>query len=277
MRTQFGYDQPVPVQYARWLATVARGDLGYSRSWQQPVTTVLATTLPNTLMLIVPAFLLSIAGGMIVGAWQGTHVRSTRDRVTSVLLLVLYSVPEFAFAMVLLVLAVQWLGAPAGGITSEMYDYMTPLAQWRDRATHIVLPLLSVSLIGVATFARYQRSSMQEAMQHPSVRTATASGLTPSQVRRRAWRTSLLPVITLGGVLLPSYLAGVVFVEQVFSWPGMGSMTVQAVLARDYYLVAGTVIVGSALTAGGAALADLLRDIADPRLRTLTSTARGAA
>jgi peptide/nickel transport system permease protein len=121
--------------------------------------------------------------------------------------------------------------------------------------------------VGIATFARYQRSSMADAYGQPFVRTARASGLSPRRIRRAAWRAALSPVITMGGLLLPGWLAGVVFIEQIYAWPGMGFVMLQAIGAHDYAVVAGAVIIGSGMTSLAAAGADLLQAVADPRLR----------
>lgn len=269
MRALYGFDEPLAAQYFRWLGALLRGDLGWSTQQQRPVSAVLGDALPNTLMLIVPAFALSVLGGVWIGAWQGVRTGSRGDRFTSTLMLVVYSVPEFWLAMaLLLIFSRTWQVLPATGVTSELYTYLSPGRQLLDRLWHLVLPVTSVTAVGIATFARYQRRSMQETIGLPFVRTAEASGLGRARVLRNAWRASLLPVITLGGILLPSYLAGVVFVEQIFSWPGLGYALLRAVSSRDYAVVAACVVLGSTLTALGAWLAEWLRELADPRLRT---------
>jgi len=268
MRALYGFEEPLLTQYGRWLGALLQGDLGWSTQQRRPVSAVLMDALPNTLMLILPAFVLSAGIGMAIGAWQGAHARSRRDRITSTMLLVIYSVPEFWLAMALMLLfARTWHLLPATGVTSELYPYLSTSAQLVDRLKHLVLPVTSVALIGVATFARYQRSSMRDTVDLPFVRTASASGLPRARVLRGAWRASLLPVITLAGVLLPSYLAGVIFVEQIFSWPGLGYVLLRAIAARDYAVVASCVVLGSTLTALGAWFAEWLRERADPRLR----------
>jgi peptide/nickel transport system permease protein len=148
-----------------------------------------------------------------------------------------------------------------------MSRYLTAREQLVDRVRHLVLPLTSLSLVGVAVFARYQRDAMQESMAQAFVRTARAKGLSESAVRRQAWRSALLPVITVTGLMLPALITGAVFVERVFAWPGMGYAMIRAIEARDYPVVSAGVILGSAVAAFGAALADIARDIADPRLR----------
>ncbi len=269
IRAQYGLDDSLATQYGRWLWSLVRGDLGWSRDQHRPVADVLSDALPRSLLLMGCALSVSLVGGMLIGAWQGARAGSRRDRTTSTALLVLYSLPEFWLALVLLVVfahELRWL--PATGITGEMYGYMNAREQLVDRLRHLVLPLTSLSLVGVSVFARYQRNAMQESMAQAFVRTARAKGLTESAVRRQAWRNALLPVITVTGLLLPALITGAVFVERVFAWPGMGYAMIRAIEARDYPVVSAGVIVGSAVTAFGAALADIAREIADPRLRS---------
>ena len=269
IRAQYGLDDSLATQYGRWLWSLVRGDLGWSRDQHRPIAAVLADALPRSLFLMGCALIVSVVGGMLIGAWQGARAGSRRDRTTSTALLVLYSLPEFWLALVLLVVFAHQLGwLPATGITDEMYRYMSTRQQFVDRVRHLVLPLTSLSLVGVAVFARYQREAMQESMTQAFVRTARAKGLTESAVRRQAWRSALLPVITLTGLMLPALITGAVFVERVFAWPGMGFAMIRAIEARDYPVVSAGVILGSAVTALGAALADIAREIADPRLRT---------
>ena len=268
IRARYGLDDSIATQYGRWLWSLLRGDLGWSRDQQRPVAAVLADALPRSLVLMGCALSVSLVGGMLIGAWQGARAGSRRDRTTSTALLVLYSLPEFWVALLLLVVfahQLHWL--PATGITDEMSRYLTAREQLVDRVRHLILPLTSLSLVGVAVFARYQRDAMQESMTQAFVRTARAKGLSESAVRRQAWRSALLPVITLTGLMLPALITGAVFVERVFAWPGMGYAMIRAIEARDYPVVSAGVILGSAVAAFGAALADIARDIADPRLR----------
>ena len=269
IRARYGLDDSITTQYGRWLWSLLHGDLGWSRDRQRPVAAVLADALPRSLFLMGCALSVSLAGGMLIGAWQGARAGSRRDRTTSTALLVLYSLPEFWLALLLLVVFVHQLHwFPATGITDETSRYMTAWDQLVDRVRHLVLPLTSLSLVGVAVFARYQRDAMQESMTQAFVRTARAKGLTEAAVRRQAWRSALLPVITVTGLMLPALITGAVFVERVFAWPGMGYAMIRAIEARDYPVVSAGVILGSAAAAFGAALADIARDIADPRLRS---------
>lgn len=266
-RAQRGLDAPMPVQYARWLGLTVRGELGWSTQYQRPVRDVIADLLPRTALLMGLALLTSLALGMWLGAWQGARSGSLGDQVATTSTLVLYSVPEFWLALLLLQLFVQTLGwLPATGMVSATHDYLPFAEQVHDRVRHLVLPWLALSLVGVSVFARFQRSSMHEAWREPFVRTARAKGLAERGVRWHAWRTALAPVIALTGLTLPALVGGAVFVERIFAWPGLGNAAVQAVTARDYDLVTATVLLTSAVTVLGSLLADVVQRVVDPRI-----------
>lgn len=261
-------ERPLPAQYATWLGRLARGDLGWS-SWQQrPVADMLAEALPHTLRLVGSALAVSLLLGVAVGRWQGARAGTRSERAVGTVLLVLYALPEFWVALVLLTVVAQrgqWL--PAGGAESELAPYLSSGARLLDRARHLVLPVCSLAVVAVAVVARVQRGAMRDALAHPFAACARAQGVPERRVRALAWRAALLPVLTLGGLYLPALATGAVFVERIFAWPGVGRLLVGGVDARDAALVAGTVVLGSALTALGAALADVARLLADPRLR----------
>lgn len=269
LRAQEGLDQPLAVQYVRFLGGIVRGDFGYSLSQNQFVSEVFRSRIPNSLLLMSLALLGSVVLGSALGAWQGARAGSRADRATVFTTLLVYSIPEFWLASVLLLVFVSTLHLlPSSGmITVEAYDAMSSTGQLVDRLRHLVLPWLSLTLVGTAIFARFQRASMQEAMREPFVRTARAKGLSERHVRRQAWRTALLPIVTLAGLFFPTLLTGAVFVERVYSWPGIGSALVQGIFDRDKRLVAACVVAGSALTALGSLLADVARVVVDPRLR----------
>jgi peptide/nickel transport system permease protein len=266
-RAQRGLDGSMPEQYVRWIRNLVRGELGWSIHHERPVRVVLAEVLPRTALLMGLALATSLAAGLWIGAWQGARIGTLQDQAVSTSTLVLYSLPEFWIAMVLLQLFAGTLGwFPVGGITTATSAYESLGTQLLDRLRHLVLPWLSLSLVGVAVFARFQRSAMREVWQEPFVRTARAKGLADAGVRRHAWRASLAPVIGLAGLALPALLGGAVFVERIFAWPGMGYTTVVAVGARDYDLVAAAAIIGSVLTVTGSLVADWLQARLDPRV-----------
>ena len=269
-RTQFGYDRPVLEQFARYIASLARGDFGYSLSRHGTVSHALAVAIPNTLLLVGVALTLSVGLGMIVGVLQATRKGGWLDRISSTVLLVFYSLPDFWGAlMMLLVFAYWWRVLPAGYmVTPVMHDYMNGWEAFRDRVSHLVLPASTLTLLTMAAIARYQRAAMLEVLPADYIRTALAKGLSERAIIwRHALRNALTPMVTLLGLLFPVLIGGALFIEKVFSWPGMGLLAADAVSKRDYDLVTATVVVGSVMVVIGNLLADLLHMAIDPRVR----------
>lgn len=270
LRTRHGLDQPLTVQYARFLGGAIRGDFGLSFAHQRAVSAVLAEALPNTLLLMATALLVGFAGGIALGAVQGAYAGGRFDRLTSRVSLVVAALPDFWLALVaLLVFASAWRLFPVSGMTDPvLYRYLSPLGRLLDVGRHLVLPAGTLALIIGAAVSRYQRAAVAGVLPESFIRTARAKGV-PSRaiVFRHALRNALLPVITLGGLAVPALLGGAVFVETIFAWPGMGRLVVDAVQARDYPIVLATVVLGSTLVVVGGLLADLLYAAVDPRQR----------
>jgi len=252
----------------RWLRSYASGDLGWSIGQQRPVADVLRDAIPPTLLLMSLALLTSLACGIALGAWQGAHAGSRGDRAWSGFSLALFSVPEFWLALMLLLVFVSWLHwLPSGGMASDDAAYYAWPTQVVDRLEHLVLPLLSLTLVGAAHIARFQRAAMRDVITLPFVRTARAKGLRERAVQRHALRAALLPMIAVSGMLIPSLLAGAVFVETIFAWPGMGSTMISALEGRDYDLLSAGIVVISAMTVLGSLGAEAATALADPRTR----------
>ena len=267
-RVQLGLDLPPAQQYVRRLGAYSRGDFGWSTSEGRTVNEVLRERVPRTLLLMSLALAASLLLGIALGAWQGAHVGSRTDRAWSFASLVLFSFPEFWIAIVLMLVFASWLGwFPTMGMTSDIVFEASTVRQLLDHAHHIVLPWLSLTLVGTAIVARFQRAAMRDVFDTPFVRTARGKGLTEAAVRRHALRAALLPVIALGGMLVPSLFAGAVFVESIFAWQGMGLALLKATRGRDYDLVGAGILVVSAMTVAGSFAAELLREMADPRIR----------
>ena len=269
-RAQFGLDRPVAEQYVRWMASIPRGEMGWSFSHRRPVRDVLGEALPRTLLLVGLALSFSFALGIAVGVLQAERVGGARDRWLGRALLLLYSVPDFWLALVaLLLFAYRIPILPAGGIVDPvLYQYLPLGARIVDRLRHLVLPVATLTLLSSAVIARHQRSALQSVLPSDWMRTALAKGLSwRAAVRRHALRNALLSTITLVGLSLPALAAGAVFVERVYSWPGMGMVTVSAIAARDYPLITAGVFVISVAVVLGALAADLAVAAADPRVR----------
>ena len=269
-RRQFGYDRPLLEQYVRYVGSVAQGKLGYSHSQHMPVSRVLATTFPRTLLLMGLALAISFALGIRLGVYEATHWRSRKARATNSASLLVYSLPDFWLALMLLLAFAYWIPVlPAGGMVDDvLHPYMSTGAALWDRIRHLTLPLLTLTLLITAMIARYQRAALLEVLPSDYVRTARAKGLDErSVVSRHALRNALLPMITLAGLAFPALLGGAVFVERVFSWPGMGMMVATAIFVRDYPLILASVIVGALMVILGNLLADIAYGLADPRVR----------
>lgn len=269
-RHQFGYDRPVREQYVRYLASVAHGQFGYSFELHEPVADALRQAIPRTLLLAGLSLGLSFVFGVVVGVLQAVHRGGWFDRVSSTVLLLLYSLPDFWGAlMILLLFSYWWRVLPSGGIVDPvLHDYMSTWPSVVDRVRHLILPAASLTLLSMAAIARFQRSAMLDALPADYIRTARAKGLPERDVIwRHALRTAFAPMVTLLGLMLPALLGGTLFVEKVFSWPGIGLLAANAIGARDYDVVTATVVVGSVLVVIGSLLADLLHVVVDPRLR----------
>jgi peptide/nickel transport system permease protein len=269
-RASYGLDRPLGEQYARWLGNTVRGDLGYSFSHRQPVRDVFSEAMPNTLLLSGAGLVLSFAIGIGVGLLQAERPRGARDRWLGRVLLVLYSVPDFWLALVILIVFAYRIPLfPPGGMTDTvLYDYLSPGGKLLDRIKHLILPVLTLALLTAAGVARYQRGALMAVLPSDWMRTAMAKGLSwKSAVRRHAFRNALLPTITLFGLSVPAFATGAIFVEKVFSWPGMGLVVVNGIAARDYPLVTAGVMAISVLVAACALVADLAVAAADPRVR----------
>lgn len=275
IRRDMGLDDPLLVRYFRWLFSFARGDFGYSISSNMPVARRILAALPNTALLASVSLLLAFLTGILLGVIQAVRQYSLLDTVLGGGALFFYSMPSFWLAlMLILVFSVSandmgWpLVLPASGVVSTGHDLMAPLAQLKDRLAHLVLPALSLTLVMAAGVARYVRASMLEVIHQDYIRTARAKGLPESRVIfKHALRNGLIPVVTLFGLYFPFLLSGTVFIEYVFSWPGMGKLLVDAILQRDYPVVlAGTFLFGAMVVLGNL-LADILYGVVDPRIR----------
>lgn len=269
-REQFGYNRPVPEQFGRYVVSVLHGQLGYSFAMHEPVADALAQALPRTLLLGGVSLFFSFLLGIAVGVVQAVRRGGWFDRLSSAALLILYSLPDFWGALVILLMfAYWWPVLPAGNIVdTAMHDYMSGWMAFMDRIRHLILPVTALTLLTTAGIARYQRAAMLEVLPADYIRTARAKGLTEREVIwKHALRTALTPMVTLLGLALPGLLGGALFIEAVFNWPGMGSLAAGAIKANDYDLVTATVVVGSVIVVIGNLVADLLHMLIDPRVR----------
>ncbi|MGH7620367.1 MAG: ABC transporter permease [Gemmatimonadaceae bacterium] len=269
LRAQFGFNRPIPEQYVRYLANVARGNFGWSFGKGAPVRDVIATALPRSMLLAGIALALSFVLGGVLGVLQAAR-GGWFDRLTSSVLIFLYSVPDFWAALVIMtVFTLWWRLLPSGGMVDMvLHDYMPAWTAFIDRVKHLVLPAVSLTVLSLAGVARYQRAAMLEVLPSDFIRTARAKGVSDRGVIwRHALRNALTPMVTIFGLMLPAFLGGAVFVERVFQWPGLGSLATDAVAGRDYDLVTATIVIGAIAVVIGNLIADLLHFAIDPRIR----------
>lgn len=276
----FGLDRPLPVQYARYLRNLARGNLGQSFALRRPVADALAEAIPHTFLLALAALLIDFTVGLALGIYQAMRERTAGDIVLGNVALFVNSMPTFWLGLVLLLLFAQRLNAfPVGGIVDPVLcPRIDSAACVLDFFWHLTLPALTLGLVGAAGTARFERAALLEVIRQEYVRTARAKGLR----ERRVWlvhalRNALLPFITLVGLAFPFLLTGAVLVETVFAWPGMGQLAVRAILQRDYPVVTGAALVTSTMVVLGSLIADVLYAVADPRIRVRGEGAEGSA
>jgi peptide/nickel transport system permease protein len=262
LRARNGLDQPLVEQYFRWAGRALTGDLGVSFRSGEPVTVLIGERLPATLTLAFAAILLALLIAVPLGTLSALRPRSLTDRVATVISQIGISVPDFWLAIVLILVFAGTLGwLPSGGYVPLGED---PLG-WLQR---LILPAIAVGVVSGSVITRFVRSSVLEALGSDHVRTAQAKGLPERQVL--GWhvlRNALLPLVTVTGVQLAYLLSGVVVVEIVFSWPGLGQLALQAVEARDYPVLQGAILLFAFVFLVINLIVDLLYSRIDPRIR----------
>jgi peptide/nickel transport system permease protein len=269
IRHEFHLDEPLPVQYAYWLRGAVTFDFGASITDRRPVRTRIAEKLPATFQLNCIAFLLAATIGIPIGLWSATRSGHLTERATAVGFFLLYSLPSFWVALLLM----QWLAVrldvlPLFGMVSNDYADMTAAQQFGDRMRHLVLPVITMTYAQLAIFARFTKSAVTEVIRQDFITAARAKGVgTASVLWHHAFRNALMPLITLLGLTIPYLVSGSVIVEQIFQWDGIGLLYYDAILSRDYPTVMGLTVVTAVVTLLAGFLADILYAFADPRVR----------
>jgi peptide/nickel transport system permease protein len=266
----YGLDRPLPEQYFVWLsAVVLHADWGISFADQRPVTALLAGALPPTLLLAAAALLVEYSLGLLLGVAAARRPGTAADHLIRILSLLLFSQPVFWLGlMAVLLFSLVFPILPASHMRSVDAEELGAAARLADLGRHLVLPALVLGLQGAARIARFVRGSLLEVLGRDYINTARAKGLSE---RRVVWvhgmRNALLPLIQVFALSLSGLLSGALVVEVVFAWPGLGRLTFEAVLDRDYPVVLATTALSALLVVGANLLADLLQGWADPRLR----------
>jgi peptide/nickel transport system permease protein len=270
LRAMYDLDKPLHVQYFLWVRKVAVLDLGKSFSPDhRPVADKIMERLPITVLLNVLSMVLIMAIAIPIGVLSAVHQDSLFDRITSVIVFIGFAVPTFWLALLLMILFGVDLGwLPISGIRSLNYEYMRPWDSFVDLLRHLILPVTLAAFGGLAGLSRYMRANMLEVIRQDYIMTARAKGLSERVViYKHALRNALLPVITILGLSIPHLIGGSVIFETVFAIPGMGQLFYMSVMARDYPVVMGILLIGAALTLLGNLIADVCYALADPRIR----------
>ena len=274
LRAELGLDRPLAVQYARWAGAVLRGDLGESFATRQPVVRVLGEAAPVSLWLGVVSILLTFAAGVPIGMVQAARRGQPLDRLLTMVTTIAYAAPTFWIALALV--AVFTYGAATLGVPSWMrlpaFGMHTPgvalhgSVAFRDLLRHSVLPVATLAAVGAAGIARYARSGVADVLDQDFVRTARAKGMRPARVYFRHVLKNVMPQLAiLFALTLPGIVAGSVFVESVFAWPGLGRAMLAAINARDYPVVMGASVFYAAAVIVANLAADLVMPLLDPR------------
>lgn len=266
----YGLDKPIHEQYINWVTRLAKFDFGLSMSGdRRPVWDRIKERLPLTFGMNMASLFLTLMIAVPIGMYSAWKQDGWFDRGMTVLVFIGFAMPGFWLALLLML----WLGIyypifPISGLTSLDYEYLSPWGKMVDLARHLALPIFIYTFGSLAGMSRFMRSSMLEVLRQDYITTAKAKGLPMHKVLfKHALRNGLLPVITILGLSIPGLIGGSVIIESIFALPGLGQLFYGAVMARDYSLIMGSLVLGAMLTLAGNLLADLAYGLADPRIR----------
>ena len=272
LRAEYQLDQPLPGRYARWALSLARGELGYSFAYNSPVAPLLWVRARNTLLLTVAATLIAWALALPLGVWSAETLGRFPDRALSLVTALLLATPDLVLALGLLILAARSGRLPTGGFVSVNFETLSPFEKLRDLASHMALPVAALVLTTLPVLLRHVRAAVAEVLDAPFLRAAAAHGIPRRKLLYGyALRAAAHPLISLFGFSVGTLLSGSLLVEIVMSWPGLGPLLLEAILARDLYVVIGTVLFSMVFLVMGNFLADVLLYWADPRIRSEAS------
>lgn len=264
IRAAWGLDEPIPVQYVKWLGNLLRGDLGKSFVDGRPALLVIAERIPATLQLTISGMLIALGLGLGAGIIAALKPHSAIGYISTFFSTFFYSLPNFWLALLLLLIFSVWFRLlPSAGMES-----LRGPSDLLDRLAHLAMPAFVISLREMGRLSRFTRSSLVDVLSQDYVRTAVSKGLTMRQVTvRHALRNALIPVVTLLGLSLPQLLSSSIVVETIFAWPGMGRLVVESAFQRNYTVLMGEIILVSLLVIAGNLMADIAYAVVDPRIR----------
>lgn len=269
IRTRYGLDRSVPEQLATYVGRVARGDLGYSFYFNEPVSRLILGRLPATAILVLTSLGFAVLAGAVLGILSARRPHGLLSHAVSFVAIAGNAAPVFWTGLMLLVLfASVWPVLPVAGM-SDVANPATGLAATLDVGRHLVLPAVTLGIVYVAQYSRLMRTSMIDALQADYIRTARAKGL-PERVvvGKHALRNALIPLVTMVGLQFGQLFAGAILVETVFAWPGLGRLTFESILRRDYPTLLGILFCSALLVITANIVTDLIYRLIDPRIRT---------
>jgi peptide/nickel transport system permease protein len=268
MRDRYGLGQSVPEKYVHWLQSIARGELGFSVAYNSPVGPLLWPRARNTLLLTVPATVLAWLIAVPVGTWAASRQGGWADRISAGATTALLGVPDLLLALGLLLLAVRTGYFPTGGMVSLGFAELGPLDKVKDVLSHFLLPVTALTMVSLPVLVRHVRASLLDVLHAPFIQAARAIGMSERRLLfRHALRAAANPLISLLGLSIAALLSASLVVETIMSWPGLGPLLLEAVVARDLHLVVGAVTCSTLLLIAGNLLSDGLLYLADPRIR----------
>lgn len=269
LRHLYGLDRPLPIQYLDWLRRLVRFDMGRSFLDNRLVSLKILERLPITITINVLSLLFIIIVALPIGIVSAVRQYSLFDKATTVFVFIGFAMPTFWLALLLMILfgiKLGWL--PISGLRSLAFAHLPFWGRLVDMARHLILPVFVSAFGGLAGLSRYMRSSMLEVIHQDYIRTARAKGLSEKKViYRHALRNALLPIVTILGLSIPGLIGGSVIFESIFAIPGMGRLFYESVMARDYPVIMGGLVIGAILTLLGNLMADITYAYVDPRIR----------
>lgn len=268
LRAYYGLDQPVIVQYGRWLGRLVRFDFGNSFADSNSIGEKIRKALWPTLSVSLASLIVSLLLSLPIGIWSAAREGGWIDRAMSAVLYMLYSIPSYVMGMALILyLGVKWDLLPFRGMRSDNFASLSAAGQAADYFKHYAMITFCFTFGGLAYYARFTRQNLLETIRQDYVRTARAKGLSETGVvLKHAFVNTLIPLITLLGLTIPDLLSGSVILETMFNWPGLGRLFMDAVLQRDYPMLMALNFITAFLVLAGNLMADIAYGFADPRV-----------
>jgi peptide/nickel transport system permease protein len=268
MRAEYGMNRPFPVRYAIWMRSLMNGDMGVSFAYRTPVGTLLWPRARNTLLLTGASMIFAWLLAVPLGVWSAAAKDGWIDRICSFAASALLVIPDLLVFLLLLFMAVRTGWFPAGGMLSSGFDDLSFWQKAADIALHFALPALGLAIVSLPLLLRHVRAAMIEVLDSPFIRAARGRGIPQS---RLLWRYALPaasnPLISLLGLSIATMLSASLIVEVILSWPGLGPLMIQSIMARDVNVVIGVVMLSSVFLIAGNFIADILLFASDPRIR----------